>query len=225
MEPEYLFHFFFYRTLLLFEHSDVVVLSLLSVLFTSSGGGPAKVFKYKYYFTQNKECFRPIFIVAVWFFDLNFCTAAFFVNGFGVQTNKRTYMCAVVLALSHWQQWHRFLPNLLGIWPFWPPFHLIRSIHKTSFVWVPSHTISKDTVKSCLISPKWNELIPTVSSLWSLSFKNRDSWRKIPADVVCLRLEDLQYKKKSGFWLRLWVSKLPFKFYWSPKYVLNFFLE
>ncbi|NXX96704.1 ZNT5 protein, partial [Centropus bengalensis] len=30
------------RTLLLFEHSDVVVLSLLSVLFTSSGGGPAK---------------------------------------------------------------------------------------------------------------------------------------------------------------------------------------
>ncbi|XP_050769806.1 zinc transporter 5-like [Gymnogyps californianus] len=30
------------RTLLLFEHSDVVVLSLLSVLFTSSGGGPTK---------------------------------------------------------------------------------------------------------------------------------------------------------------------------------------
>uniref|UniRef100_A0A8C0J7W3 Zinc transporter n=1 Tax=Chelonoidis abingdonii TaxID=106734 RepID=A0A8C0J7W3_CHEAB len=30
------------RTLLLFEHSDVVVVSLLSVLFTSSGGGPAK---------------------------------------------------------------------------------------------------------------------------------------------------------------------------------------
>ncbi|KAJ7400048.1 Zinc transporter 5 [Pitangus sulphuratus] len=29
-------------TLLLFEHSDLVVLSLLSVLFTSSGGGPAK---------------------------------------------------------------------------------------------------------------------------------------------------------------------------------------
>uniref|UniRef100_A0AAR2JFJ1 Zinc transporter n=1 Tax=Pygocentrus nattereri TaxID=42514 RepID=A0AAR2JFJ1_PYGNA len=31
------------RTLLLFEHSDVVVISLLSVLFTSSGGGPSKV--------------------------------------------------------------------------------------------------------------------------------------------------------------------------------------
>lgn len=31
------------RTLLLFEHSDIVVISLLSVLFTSSGGGPAKV--------------------------------------------------------------------------------------------------------------------------------------------------------------------------------------
>nr|XP_031531249.1 zinc transporter 5 isoform X2 [Vicugna pacos] len=30
------------RTLLLFEHSDIVVISLLSVLFTSSGGGPAK---------------------------------------------------------------------------------------------------------------------------------------------------------------------------------------
>ncbi|XP_075595378.1 proton-coupled zinc antiporter SLC30A5 isoform X2 [Balearica regulorum gibbericeps] len=30
------------RTLLLFEHSDVVVVSLLSVLFTNSGGGPAK---------------------------------------------------------------------------------------------------------------------------------------------------------------------------------------
>ncbi|XP_038258986.1 zinc transporter 5 isoform X1 [Dermochelys coriacea] len=30
------------RTLLLFEHSDVVVVSLLSVLFTSSGGGPTK---------------------------------------------------------------------------------------------------------------------------------------------------------------------------------------
>lgn len=33
----------FRRTLLLFEHSDIVVVSLLSVLFTSSGGGPAKV--------------------------------------------------------------------------------------------------------------------------------------------------------------------------------------
>ncbi|XP_066514784.1 proton-coupled zinc antiporter SLC30A5 [Hoplias malabaricus] len=30
------------RTLLLFEHSDVVVISLLSVLFTNSGGGPSK---------------------------------------------------------------------------------------------------------------------------------------------------------------------------------------
>nr|KAF6367070.1 solute carrier family 30 member 5 [Pipistrellus kuhlii] len=30
------------RTLLLFEHSDIVVISLLSVLFTGSGGGPAK---------------------------------------------------------------------------------------------------------------------------------------------------------------------------------------
>uniref|UniRef100_A0A3Q3FUV5 Zinc transporter n=1 Tax=Labrus bergylta TaxID=56723 RepID=A0A3Q3FUV5_9LABR len=30
------------RTLLLFEHSDVVVLALLGVLFTSSGGGPSK---------------------------------------------------------------------------------------------------------------------------------------------------------------------------------------
>ncbi|XP_013878047.1 proton-coupled zinc antiporter SLC30A5 [Austrofundulus limnaeus] len=30
------------RTLLLFEHSDVVVLALLGVLFTNSGGGPAK---------------------------------------------------------------------------------------------------------------------------------------------------------------------------------------
>uniref|UniRef100_A0A2K5QEW0 Zinc transporter n=1 Tax=Cebus imitator TaxID=2715852 RepID=A0A2K5QEW0_CEBIM len=34
--------FYFCRTLLLFEHSDIVVISLLSVLFTSSGGGPAK---------------------------------------------------------------------------------------------------------------------------------------------------------------------------------------
>uniref|UniRef100_A0A8D0A7F0 Zinc transporter n=1 Tax=Sander lucioperca TaxID=283035 RepID=A0A8D0A7F0_SANLU len=31
------------RTLLLFEHSDVVVIALLAVLFTSSGGGPSKV--------------------------------------------------------------------------------------------------------------------------------------------------------------------------------------
>lgn len=31
------------RTLLLFEHSDVVVIALLGVLFTNSGGGPAKV--------------------------------------------------------------------------------------------------------------------------------------------------------------------------------------
>nr|XP_029476249.1 zinc transporter 5 [Oncorhynchus nerka] len=30
------------RTLLLFEHSDVVVIALLSVIFTSSGGGPSK---------------------------------------------------------------------------------------------------------------------------------------------------------------------------------------
>lgn len=33
----------FHRTLLLFEHSDVVVIALLGVLFTSSGGGPSKV--------------------------------------------------------------------------------------------------------------------------------------------------------------------------------------
>lgn len=44
-----IYFFSFYRTLLLFEHSDVVVLSLLSVLFTSSGGGPAKVFKNLFY--------------------------------------------------------------------------------------------------------------------------------------------------------------------------------
>lgn len=31
------------RTLLLFEHADVVVVALLSVLFTNSGGGPSKV--------------------------------------------------------------------------------------------------------------------------------------------------------------------------------------
>lgn len=35
--------FSFSRTLLLFEHSDVVVIALLGVLFTSSGGGPSKV--------------------------------------------------------------------------------------------------------------------------------------------------------------------------------------
>lgn len=35
--------FYSCRTLLLFEHSDIVVISLLSVLFTGSGGGPAKV--------------------------------------------------------------------------------------------------------------------------------------------------------------------------------------
>lgn len=34
----------FCRTLLLFEHSDVVVIALLGVLFSSSGGGPSKVF-------------------------------------------------------------------------------------------------------------------------------------------------------------------------------------
>lgn len=33
----------FGRTLLLFEHSDVVVIALLGVLFTNSGGGPSKV--------------------------------------------------------------------------------------------------------------------------------------------------------------------------------------
>lgn len=33
----------FNRTLLLFEHSDVVVIALLGVLFTSAGGGPSKV--------------------------------------------------------------------------------------------------------------------------------------------------------------------------------------
>lgn len=35
--------FVVFRTLLLFEHSDVVVIALLGVLFTNSGGGPAKV--------------------------------------------------------------------------------------------------------------------------------------------------------------------------------------
>lgn len=77
-----LFNFLFNRTLLLFEHSDVVVLSLLSVLFTSSGGGPAKVFqhgdffaRYKkylhainYHFTQNIQSSRPVFIITVWVF-------------------------------------------------------------------------------------------------------------------------------------------------------------
>uniref|UniRef100_A0A671XMR5 Zinc transporter n=1 Tax=Sparus aurata TaxID=8175 RepID=A0A671XMR5_SPAAU len=36
------------RTLLLFEHSDVVVIALLGVLFTSSGGGPSKVGVHKF---------------------------------------------------------------------------------------------------------------------------------------------------------------------------------
>lgn len=38
----------FHRTLLLFEHSDVVVIALLGVLFTSSGGGPSKVGVHKF---------------------------------------------------------------------------------------------------------------------------------------------------------------------------------
>lgn len=45
----------FYRTLLLFEHSDVVVIALLGVLFTSSGGGPSKVGDHE--FTKLKLIF------------------------------------------------------------------------------------------------------------------------------------------------------------------------
>lgn len=44
----------FYRTLLLFEHSDVVVIALLGVLFTSSGGGPSKVECLKFIFIYEK---------------------------------------------------------------------------------------------------------------------------------------------------------------------------
>lgn len=48
------------RTLLLFEHSDVVVISLLSVLFTSSGGGPSKT---------RGAAFFIIAVICLLFFD------------------------------------------------------------------------------------------------------------------------------------------------------------
>ena len=35
--------YYFYRTVLLYEHSDVVVLAALGVLFHSGGTGPSKV--------------------------------------------------------------------------------------------------------------------------------------------------------------------------------------
>lgn len=39
---------FFYRTVLLFEHSDVVVLAALGVLFHSGGTDPSKVISVNY---------------------------------------------------------------------------------------------------------------------------------------------------------------------------------
>uniref|UniRef100_A0A8D0A938 Zinc transporter n=1 Tax=Sander lucioperca TaxID=283035 RepID=A0A8D0A938_SANLU len=47
------------RTLLLFEHSDVVVIALLAVLFTSSGGGPSKVGGHRYYTTALESKTLP----------------------------------------------------------------------------------------------------------------------------------------------------------------------
>lgn len=61
----------FHRTLLLFEHSDVVVIALLGVLFTSSGGGPSKVGVHKFIlidviwlwcFSENENCDGNVFI-------------------------------------------------------------------------------------------------------------------------------------------------------------------
>lgn len=58
-----LFFPFLLRTLLLFEHSDVVVIALLSVLFTSSGGGPSKVSTHVHLFFNvlSKHSYRSSF--------------------------------------------------------------------------------------------------------------------------------------------------------------------
>ena len=49
-------YFFLYRTVLLFEHSDVVVLAGLGVLFHSGGTGPSKV-PY-YFYSQHLKMYR-----------------------------------------------------------------------------------------------------------------------------------------------------------------------
>lgn len=56
--------FFFCRTVLIFEHSDIVVISLLSVLFTSSKGGPAKVSFVLQKTLRNKSFHITCFFVA-----------------------------------------------------------------------------------------------------------------------------------------------------------------
>ena len=48
---------YFYRTVLLFEHSDVVVLAALGVLFHSGGTGPSKVISVNYAFLLSCTVF------------------------------------------------------------------------------------------------------------------------------------------------------------------------
>ncbi|XP_036622436.1 zinc transporter 5 [Trichosurus vulpecula] len=77
------------RTLLLFEHSDIVVVSLLNVLFTSSGGGPAKT---------RGAAFFIIAVICLLFFDNDDLMAKIAEHPEGHHDSALTHMLYTVIA-------------------------------------------------------------------------------------------------------------------------------
>ncbi|XP_074057386.1 proton-coupled zinc antiporter SLC30A5 isoform X2 [Macrotis lagotis] len=77
------------RTLLLFEHSDIVVISLLNVLFTSSGGGPAKT---------RGAAFFIIAVICLLFFDNDDLMAKIAEHPEGHHDSALTHMLYTVIA-------------------------------------------------------------------------------------------------------------------------------
>ncbi|XP_068952555.1 proton-coupled zinc antiporter SLC30A5 [Petaurus breviceps papuanus] len=77
------------RTLLLFEHSDIVVISLLNVIFTSSGGGPAKT---------RGAAFFIIAVICLLFFDNDDLMAKIAEHPEGHHDSALTHMLYTVIA-------------------------------------------------------------------------------------------------------------------------------
>ncbi|XP_051847597.1 proton-coupled zinc antiporter SLC30A5 [Antechinus flavipes] len=77
------------RTLLLFEHSDIVVISLLNVLFTSSGGGPAKT---------RGAAFFIVAVICLLFFDNDDLMAKIAEHPEGHHDSALTHMLYTVIA-------------------------------------------------------------------------------------------------------------------------------
>lgn len=112
---KHLYHFID-RTILLFEHSDLVIIAGASALFTSNGGGPAKVGindRWKMWSVQKSSCSltlvnispaqlkRPRHLIFVYrYFFLSSCL-------WSIYTDKR---CHIFPGCSH---------NSAPVWPWW----------------------------------------------------------------------------------------------------------